>query len=132
MADASDIPAWITLYFGLYALGASIGEIVRPGMWAEMVQDFIIHSGLLFLAGIVCIGLGGLVYLANPWNGDDWLSVLVTILGGGMAIEGFLMLAFGPAFMKFAQGLLGTVSRGWALFSGLVGLGFIVVALGRL
>ncbi len=128
----ADIPAWIALFMGLYALGASIGELIKPGTWGLMVEDFIIHPGLLFLAGIVCISIGAIIYLVSPWNPDDWLSILVTVMGGGMALEGFLMLAIGEAFMKWARGLLGTISRGWAVFSGLVGIALIGVAIARL
>lgn len=132
MADASDIAAWVALFMGLYALGAAVGELREPGSWAGMLDEFENRSGLQFLTGIVLIGLGGAIYLVNPWNPADWLSVVVTILGGGMALEGVVMLAFGKPYMHFARKLLGQVNRGWALFSAAIGAGLIVVALLRL
>jgi len=132
MAEPAQIPAWIALFMGLYALSASIGELLNPGTWQKMLEDFGANTGLSFLTGIVCIGLGGLIYLASPWNPDDWLAVLVTVMGAGMAAEGCVMLAFGERFYRFARALLGTFNKGWAWLSALLGVALIAVAILRL
>lgn len=132
MAAVSQIPAWVALFMGFYALAASIGELRVPGSWSAMLDDFENKPGLQFLTGIVLIGLGGAIYLTNPWNPSDWLAVVVTVLGGGMALEGVIMLAFGKPYMHFARKLLGQVSRGWAIFSAILGLALIAVAMTRL
>lgn len=132
MAEVSQIPAWVALFAGLYALGASIGELRVPGSWVAMLDDFENRSGLQFLTGIVLIGLGAAIYLANPWNPSDWLAVVVTVLGGGMALEGVIMLGFGKPYMHFARKLLGQASRGWAILSAILGIALIAVALMRL
>ncbi len=75
---------------------------------------------------------GAAIYLVNPWNPADWLAVLVTILGGGMALEGFVMLAWGKPFAHFASLLLGAVNRIWAMFALVMGLVLICVALLRM
>ncbi len=131
MAHAADIPAWIALFMGLYALGASIGELRSPGSWAAMLDGFERNEALRFLTGIVVLALGATIYLVNPWNPEDWLSVVVTVMGGGMVLEGVVILGFGRPFLHFASLMLGTVNRVWALFSGVLGLVLVCVAMLR-
>ena len=128
MAEAVDIPAWIILFVGLYSLTASIGEWRTPGTWAAMLADFERSAGLRFLTGFFVLSLGAAVYMVNPWRPDDWLSILVTVLGGIMALEGALILAMGDRFLRFARWLIGRASRAWAAFSALLGIALIAVA----
>jgi hypothetical protein len=132
MADGIDIPAWIALFIGLYSASAAIGELRHPGGWVGMVAHFERDLGLRFLTGIVCLGLGAAIYLVSPWRPDDWLAVLVTVIGGGMVVEGALILAFGDNFLAFARRLMGAANRLWAGLSLLLGAALIVVALLRL
>lgn len=132
MAHAADIPAWIILFMGLYALSASIGELRRPGSWAAMLEEFEQREGLRFLAGLVVLSLGAAIYLVNPWNPGDWMSVLVTVLGAGMAVEGLVIFAFGQAYLHFAAKLLGTINRTWALLAGILGAVLVCLAMLRL
>lgn len=132
MADGIDIPAWIALFIGLYSASAAIGELRHPGGWVGMVAHFERDLGLRFLTGIVCLGLGAAIYLVSPWRPGDWLAVLVTVIGGGMVVEGGLILAFGDNFLAFARRLMGAANRLWAGLSLLLGAALIVVALLRL
>ncbi|MEG9267173.1 MULTISPECIES: hypothetical protein [Qipengyuania] len=132
MADGIDIPAWIALFIGLYSASAAIGELRHPGGWVGMVAHFERDLGLRFLTGIVCLGLGAAIYLVSPWRPGDWLAVLVTVIGGGMVVEGALILAFGDNFLAFARRLMGAANRLWAGLSLLLGAALIVVALLRL
>jgi hypothetical protein len=132
MAEMSDMPAWVLLFAALYSVSASIGELLKPGSWARMLEDFVGNDGLRFLTGIVLIALGAIIYLANPWNPADWVSVVVTVLGGGMALEGAIMLAFGDVFMRFSRALIGNAGRAWAAFSLIAGIALGAVALARL
>jgi hypothetical protein len=132
MADGIDIPAWIALIIGLYSASAAIGELRHPGGWVGMVAHFERDLGLRFLTGIVCLGLGAAIYLVSPWRPGDWLAVLVTVIGGGMVVEGALILAFGDNFLAFARRLMGAANRLWAGLSLLLGAALIVVALLRL
>jgi hypothetical protein len=131
MAETHDISAWIALFMGLYALGAAIGELRVPGSWAAMLDGFENSEALRFLTGIVVLSLGAAIYLVNPWNPDDWLSVVVTVMGGGMVLEGVIILGFGRPFLHFASQMMGTVNRIWALFSGALGIVLVCVAMLR-
>ncbi|MCA1749247.1 MAG: hypothetical protein ABR601_07840 [Parasphingopyxis sp.] len=132
MIDEGQLPAWIALFFGIYALAAGIGELRKPGFWTSMVGDFGQNSALRFLTGIVVLALGAIIYLANPWRPDDWLAVVVTVIGGWMIVEGALILAAGDLFLGFAARLMGSASRLWAILSILIGLGIGAVGLLRL
>jgi hypothetical protein len=97
-------------------------------MVAEM-QD---SAALRFLTGIVCLVTGGLIYLASPWRPDDWLSVVVAVLGGWIILEGILFLAFGKPFIRMAGALMRLTGRGWALVSVILGFVLVVIALIRI
>lgn len=128
MAETIDIPAWIILFVGLYSLTASIGEWRSPGTWKAMLADFERSAGLRFVTGFFLLSLGAAIYTVNPWRPDDWLSILVTVLGGIMALEGALILAMGDRFLGFSRWLIGRANRAWAAFSALLGVALIVVA----
>ncbi len=130
MADAQHITAWIALFMGLYALGAAIGELRSPGSWASMLEDFEKAEGLRFVTGIVVLSLGAVIYLVNPLNQEDWLSIVITVVGGGMVAEGVVILGWGRPFLHFASSLLGVVNRVWALLS--AGLGVVLVCVAML
>jgi hypothetical protein len=128
MAQTVDIPAWIALFMGLYSLAAAIGEWRTPGYWVAMLVDFERSAGLRFVGGFFVLALGAAIYMVNPWRPDDWLSILVTVLGGVMALEGAVILAMGDRFLGFARWLIGRASRIWAVFAALLGVALIVVA----
>lgn len=132
MAEPLDIPAWIVLFIGLYSLSAAVGELRQPGYWASMLEDFEQRPALRFITGFFVLSLGAAVYLVNPWRPGDWLSILVSVLGGIMAAEGALILAMGDRFLGFARRLIGSASKAWAGFSALLGMVLVIVALARL
>ena len=132
MAEAHNIPAWILLFFGIYALAASLGEFRQPGFWKSMIDDFEKVPALRFLTGIFCIVLGAAIYLANPWIPGDWMSVVVTIVGGWVVVEGVMFLAFGDKFIKLSAVMMGGGMRIWAIVGAVGGAAMIVAALLRL
>lgn len=132
MGNAGNITGWITFFIGLYAVAAGTGEFRRPGFWLKMMQEFRESMALQFLTGMVTLTLGATIYLVNPWNPDDLLSILITVLGAWIFIEGALILAFGDWFLKFASKLMGAANRLWAGLSIAVGLAAIFAALVRL
>ncbi|VAV88249.1 hypothetical protein MNBD_ALPHA04-1369, partial [hydrothermal vent metagenome] len=66
-----------------------------------------------------------------------WLSILITVMGAWIFIEGFLIFAFGDWFLKFAGKMMGSgrddgAQRIWAGLSVVIGIAAIFVALVRL
>ncbi len=131
MAETTDISAWIALFSGLYALAAAVGELRAPGSWAAMLDGFENSEALRFLTGVVVLSLGAAIYLVNPWQPGDWLSIVISVMGGGMVLEGLVILAFGRPFLHFASAMMGAVNRMWALFAAGLGIVLICVAMLR-
>ena len=132
MAEPLDIPAWIALFTGLYALAAGMGEMRAPGGWRAMLGQLEAGHALRFLTGVMCLFAGAAIYLVNPWRPDDWLAVLVTVLGGLMVAEGLLLLAAGEGFISVCKRLMVRADRAWAGASMLLGFALVVAALARL
>ena len=132
MAQSGDIPAWIAFFVGIYALAAGVGEIRSPGGWGVMLKDFERSPALRFLTGLVTLSLGAAIYLVNPWRPEDWLSIVVSVIGGIAIAEGLLMLAAGERILNFGRALLGRGGRVWAGFSALLGVAMVLVAMSRL
>jgi hypothetical protein len=132
MASSADISAWIAFFVGLYALAAGMGELRNPNGWWVMLKEFERGPALRFVTGLFVLTLGAAIYLVNPWNPDDWLSIAVSVAGGLAAAEGLLILAAGERFLHLARALLGRTGRGWAAFSMLFGAAMVLVALSRL
>jgi hypothetical protein len=132
MPQSADIPAWISLFLGLYALAAGAGEFRAPGGWNALLLDFERSPGLRFLVGFTCVIAGGAIYLAAPWVSGDWLTIAVNVLGGIALAEGLLILAAGDRYLAFARRLLGNAAPVWAGVSVLFGLAAMVAAVTRL
>lgn len=132
MASAENITAWITFFFGLYAFAAGLGELRQPGFWADMLSDVKRSRALQFLTGMITLVLGATIFLVNPFNPADWLSILITVLGVWIFLEGLLIFAFGDWFLNFAGKMMGSGLRIWAIFSLVLGIIIIFVALWRL
>ena len=132
MGSAGDITGWITLFFGLYGLAAGVGELRNPGFWSRMVREIGGSSALQFLTGMITLILGATIYLVNPFDPTDWLSILITVIGGWIVVEGLLILALGDWFMQFSARLMGKGGRAWAAVAILFGFAAIFAALHRL
>jgi vacuolar-type H+-ATPase subunit I/STV1 len=132
MADTLDVPAWIALFLGLYALATAMGELRQPGLWMRMLQEIERSAALSFVIGLMHIALGAAVYLVSPWRPGDWLSVAISVSGGLFAVEGMLILAAGDRFLGFARSLVARSPAAWAGLSATIGTGFIIAALARL
>lgn len=140
MEHSQDITAWTALFLGLYALAAGFGELRAPGGWSRMLGEFEANHALRFLTGVFCIFAGGVIFLANPWvaaehlggQSGDLLAILINIIGGLMAVEGMFILAAGDRIIAFARKLMGSVSKGWAGFSCLIGAALLLAAISRI
>ena len=131
MIDEGHLPAWITLFLGLYSFAASIGELREPGFWMRTVREIEASRGLRFLTGVFCLSIGALIYLANPWRPDDWLSVLIAVIGGWIIIEGMLLLSVGDWVLALARRLLAGAGFLWALIALVAGLALVAIGVIR-
>lgn len=122
MLDTIDAVAWTSLLLGLFLLATAIGGLRRPGMWRAMLREIEASPALQLIVGMVELALGAAIYLANPWNPQDWLSALMTILGGLMIVEALVFLVIADLYLRFWLPRLGTDWRGWAIISFLIGL----------
>ena len=132
MAEPLDIPAWIALFIGLYALAAGVGELRAPGGWRALMSELRRGHTLRFLVGFVYLFGGAAIYLVSPWRPDDWLAVVITVIGGLMVAEGLAMLAAGDRFVAFARVLIERTGKAFAGLSVLIGFALLVAALARL
>src|SRR5690606_37745477 len=95
MATAADVPAWTALFLGLYLLAAAAAELREMGTWNAMLAEFERSAALRFVTGVIALAIGAAIYLASPWRPGDWLSVVVSVIGGVAIAEGLLLLAMG-------------------------------------
>lgn len=122
MTQPLDAPAWSALLLGMAALFAGIGALRRPGIWRTMVEEIEASPALQFLAGMMELVIGALVYLANPWAPADVLACVMKGLGGLMMIEAVAILGFADIYSQLWIRTLSHMHRGWALFTLLFGL----------
>jgi len=132
LAENLDIPAWIAFFFGLYALAAGVSELRAPGRFLELASEWEHSPGLRFLTGFCCIAVGAAIYLVNPWDLDDPLAMLMTVMGGLVAAEGAAFIAVGDRLMALARRLLGTKGGPWAYLSVALGAIFVLIAFSRI
>lgn len=132
MGNAANVTAWITFFIGLYSLAAGIGELRQPGFWAGMVREVRASSAIQFLVGIVTIAIGAAIYLTNPYDPTDILSILITVMGAFIFLEGVVIMAFGDWFMGMAGKLMNSGNKIWARLSVAIGIAAIAVAFVRL
>lgn len=127
MPDLSLAPAWTALFLGLFALFAGLGEFRQPGHWQKLIQEIVASPALQMVTGLVELFLGAVIYLANPWASPDWLSSLMSVVGGVMCIEALAVVAFSDVYLAFWLRRFGPLSRLWTWFSILLGVALIVV-----
>ena len=132
MGNAANVTGWITFFIGLYSLAAGIGELRQPGFWAGMVREVRASSAIQFLVGIVTITIGAAIYLTNPYDPKDILSILITVMGAFIFLEGAMIMAFGDWFIGMAGKMMNAGNKIWAGLSVAIGIAAIAVAFVRL
>lgn len=95
----------IAQVFGVYALIAGFGLLLRPA-WAKEILDSIEgNAGLVYFMGAIILMIGTAIVLThNIWRG--WPEIPVTIMGWAAAIEGAIMLIYPPALLGFSSKLV--------------------------
>jgi hypothetical protein len=124
--------SWIALFLGLALLAVSVAELRSPGGWLKLVEELEASFALRFLTGFFTMMFGAIVYLANPWGRGDWLSMLVTVIGGIGVAKGLLILAAPDRIMGLGRRILGHRSTLVAGIDALLGAALLFAALSRL
>lgn len=127
MPDLTLAPAWTALFMGLFALFAGVGELRKPGHWQKLIEEIVASPALQMVTGLVELFLGAVIYLANPWASHDWLSSLMSVIGGLMCLEALAVLAFSDLYLAFWVRRFGPLSKLWTWCSILIGAALIVV-----
>lgn len=127
MPDLSLAPAWTALFLGLFALFAGIGELRQAGHWQKLLEEMAASPALQLITALLELFLGAAVYIVNPWASADWLSGVMSMLGGLMVIEALVVLAFSDVYMAFWLRRFGPLAKLWAWLSVLLG-GALIVA----
>lgn len=129
---AADIPGWIALFLGLAIMAVSVAELRRPGGWMKLVEELEASFALRFVTGFFTLVFGAALYLVTPWNRSDWLSVLVSVIGGIAVAKGLLILAAPDRIMELGRRILGSRSTLIAGIDALLGAALLFAALSRL
>lgn len=132
MAQASDMSAWIALFLGLAIMAVCVAELRTPGGWMKLVEELEASFALRFVTGFFTVAFSAMVYLANPWDRGDWLSMLVTVIGGLGVAKGLLILAAPDRIMGLGRKVLGSNSTLIAGIDALLGAALLFAALSRL
>lgn len=127
LPDLSVAPAWTALFLGLFAFFAGLGEWRKPGHWQKLIDEISQSPALQLITGLVELFLGAIVYLANPWQSPDWLSSVLSLIGGVMCIEALAITAFADIYLAGWMRRLSPFSRLWALFAMAFGVVLVVV-----
>ncbi|MFC4291412.1 hypothetical protein ACFOWX_03180 [Sphingorhabdus arenilitoris] len=126
------ITAWILILIGLYSVAAAIGELRRRGTWARIFWELERSRTLQFLIGIMCMVIGATIMLVNPYNGLDLQSILVTILGGLILLEGAAFLAFPDWMIHLSRQVMNSRSAIWGWIALCIGMALMVVGYVRM
>lgn len=129
--DLTLVPAWTSMFLGLFAFFAGVGELRNPGQWDKVMREIVASPALQLITALVELFLGAAIYLANPWESPDWLSSILNVLGGLMVLEALVILAFSDFYIAFWLRRFGPLSRLWALFSMILGVALVALALTR-
>lgn len=133
LATAATTPAWIALFLGLYVLAACVAELRSPGGWAKMLESFDASPAQCFLTGVFTFTLGATIYLVTPWSPDDWLSILLSVIGGVAIAKGLFFIAAPDRILSLGQKVLGSGNTGLvAGIAAVLGAALLFVALSRL
>ncbi|GAA4043255.1 hypothetical protein [Parerythrobacter jejuensis] len=132
MATAATLPAWIALFLGLYTLAACVAELRTPGGWDSMIAELDKSFLARLISGAFALTLGATIYLVTPWNPDDWLSILISVIGGLAVAKGLVLIAAGDRtvalYNRFFKGRTGLIAG----IDAVLGAALVFVAMSRL
>lgn len=130
--DANFDPvSWSAALLGLFAIAVAIGALRQPGKWAKMVEEIESSPALQLLSGFAELFVGAAIYLLNPWDSSDLLSMVMKGLGGLMMAEALTVMAISDLYFQTWLKNLAAMRRGWPLLTLLLGLVLAVAGMWR-
>lgn len=124
MTAIGSLTGALAIAIGLYALAAGIGMLTAPDRFRQMIENAEDAPALNFAIGILVFSVGTAIALVHPL-GEGWLSILVTITGWGMAIEGLIFLAAPQLIWSIARPMARLGGRLGGTIASLAGAAFI-------
>ena len=131
MLETMTITQVLALFIGLYCLGAGLGLVLDWKGFRTIMEELRDYSLTGFLTGVVTFTLGALIVtLHNDWS--SLLSSIVSLMGWGALIEGFLLLAIRRSFVALFSGFPITAKTmiPYGIFAILLGVFLIFGAIG--
>ena len=122
MSDTFDPVAWSATLMGAFAVAVAIGALRQPGIWGKMVDEIEHSPALQLLCGFAELFIGAAIYLLNPWDSADLLSMVMKAMGGLMMVEALVVMAISDLYIQAWLKNLVAMKRGWPLVTLLVGL----------
>jgi len=121
-----DFTAWTAMLLGLFAVSASIGALRKPGVWQTLIKQVEASPALQMISGVAELAAGAAIYLVNPWDPSDLLTIAMRVIGGIMMLEALVVVGFSDLYFHFWLRNLAAFQRGWAFVSLAAGLALTV------
>jgi len=131
MDHSLDSTAWSATLLGLFAIAVAIGALRAPGKWAQMIDEIEQSPALQLLCGFAELFVGAAIYLINPWDPTDLLSMVMKGLGGLMIAEAMIVMAISDLYFQSALKILAAMRRGWPVIMLLAGAGSAAAGMWR-
>lgn len=122
MENSFDPTGWSATLLGLFAIAVAIGALRQPGIWGKMVDEIEASPALQLLCGFAELFIGAAIYIANPWNSADLLSMVMKAIGGLMMIEALIVMAISDLYFQTWLKNLAAMRRGWPLVTLIIGM----------
>ncbi|KUO53068.1 MAG: hypothetical protein APF78_00615 [Sphingomonadales bacterium BRH_c3] len=121
MDSTFDPVAWSATLLGTFAIAVAVGALRTPGKWAQMVLEIEESPALQLLCGFAELFIGAAIYLINPWDSADLLSMLMKAIGGLMMAEALVVMAISDLYFQTWLKNLAAMRRGWPIATLVIG-----------
>lgn len=121
MDSTFDPVAWSATLLGVFAIAVAVGALRTPGKWAQMVLEIEESPALQLLCGFAELFIGAAIYLINPWDSADLLSMLMKAIGGLMMAEALVVMAISDLYFQIWLKNLAAMRRGWPIATLVIG-----------
>jgi len=112
----------VLILFGVYCIGGGLSMLLNPPRMQRLVDNFRETPALSYLTGAIMAPIGaGLLLAVHDF--DTLQRGIVTLLGGAMLLEGWLMMVVPRTLLSAAKPLIsnGTLMRAYGIFALAVG-----------